>query len=273
MKGKILSLVYLGLFLLGGCATYGDIRAVRDDLIRIEDKVDLLTKRLGTQTAGGGGDLTLRNQAEILNGIEELRIELQAIKGNLEKSNFKIAELSRQLDYLQTRVTGQPPISASPPVATLPGTPTPPQPPATSTSTSETETPSQTTIASIPPEATYQTAYNDYVKGNYALAILGFKEFLNKFPQAALAPNAQYWLGECYYSLKDYETAIKEFNLVVTNYPQSTKAPGALLKISYSLIELKRPAEAKAKLSELLLKYPNAPEADQAREQLQRIEN
>lgn len=256
------------------CATYGDIRAIQDDLIRIEEKVNQLHMRLGKQTVGEK-DVTLRNQAEILSGIEELSNDLQSIKGNLEKSNFKLAELSHRLDTLQARITGGSTSTTLPP--TTPGPPSAVQPPPTATTpTSEisatTPPPPATPIAGINPETIYQNAYNDYVRGNYSLAVLGFKEFLKKFPQSELSPNAQYWLGECYYSLKDYETAAREFDRVATTYPQSNKTPGALLKQSYSLVELQRPAEAKAKLNELLAKYPNSPEADQARERLRRME-
>jgi len=263
MKGKGLFLI-LGICLsMMGCATYADIRTVQDDLVRIEEKINLLHKRLKIEPPPmASEDMTLKNQARILTEIEGLREELQTIKGRLEESNHQLAALSRQLEVLQTRVAGAPSTETSP-------TPEPTEPSIPSGTAS---TP-PSTLASVPPETIYQTAYNDYIKGNYALAILGFKEFLNRFPQDTLAPNAQYWLGECYYSLKDFETAIREFERVVNDYPQSAKAPGSLLKIGYSLIELKRLEEAKARLTELLVKYPNSPEADQARDRLQRLES
>jgi tol-pal system protein YbgF len=255
------------------CATYGDLTMVKDDLIRIEEKINQLHKKVGAQ-AGGGSDVGLRNQAEIISRIEELKNEFQSIKGNLEKSNFKLAEISYRLDTLQARITGEPlPAITSlpkpaPPSAIQPTPPSTPLGPETPT----TSPPAPPPIVGINPETIYHTAYNDYVRGNYSLAILGFKEFLKKFPQAEFSPNAQYWLGECYYSLKDYETAIKEFDRAATNYPESSKTPGALLKMSYSLAELQRSTEAQAKLNEVVDKYPNSPEADQARERLRSME-
>ena len=40
------------------------------------------------------------------------------------------------------------------------------------------------------PEALYNTAYTDYAKGNYALAISGFEEYQESFPDRANADNA-----------------------------------------------------------------------------------
>ena len=264
----------LTLISLAACATYGDIRSVQDDLIRIEEKVNQLPKRLGTQTQAEK-DVPLRNQAKILSEIEELKNKLQSINGSLETSNFRLEELFHDLEFLIVR-TVEETTPASPPTAIsgLPSAAQPVPPGTIPSAEAPTTTPPSPPplIAGITPETIYQTAYNDYVRGNYSLAILGLKEFLNKFPQSELSPNAQYWLGECYYSLKDYETAVKEFEQVAINYPQSNKAPGALLKLSYSLAELQQPAEAKAKLNELLIKYPNSPEADQARKRLLELE-
>ena len=40
-------------------------------------------------------------------------------------------------------------------------------------------------------------AYNDYLKGNFDLAVEGFKMYREQFPASPLADNALYWIGEC----------------------------------------------------------------------------
>ena len=49
-------------------------------------------------------------------------------------------------------------------------------------------------------EEIYNLAYKDYIKGDYSLAIMGFRELLKRYQNDPLASEAQYWIGECYYS-------------------------------------------------------------------------
>lgn len=128
----------------------------------------------------------------------------------------------------------------------------------------------------------YQAAYIDFSKGSYPLAITGFREFLRRYPEDALAGSAQYWIGEAQLGLARNQTnagqteratpaleqAVQEFRKVVANYPRSGKAPAALYKEALTLIELKQPGIAQARLQYLVDNFPQAAEASLAREQL-----
>ena len=50
------------------------------------------------------------------------------------------------------------------------------------------------------PSRHIQAAYLDFSKGNYPLAIAGFREFVRRFPDSPLADQAQYWVGESLFS-------------------------------------------------------------------------
>jgi tol-pal system protein YbgF len=128
----------------------------------------------------------------------------------------------------------------------------------------------------------YQAAYIDFSKGSYPLAIMGFREFLRRYPEHALGGNAQYWIGEAQLGVARSQTnagqadratpaleqAVQEFRKVVANYPRSAKAPAALYKEALTLIELKQPTVAQARLQYLVDNFPQAAEASLAREQL-----
>lgn len=120
------------------------------------------------------------------------------------------------------------------------------------------------------PNQIYQAAYLDYTKGNYDLAIAGFKDYLNKFPEAEFAGNAQYWIAESLYSMGKYDEAVPEFDKVITKYASSPKVPGALLKKGYALDALKRPKDAKEAYQELIKKYPDSEAAKLAEERLKK---
>src|SRR5439155_26855848 len=86
------------------------------------------------------------------------------------------------------------------------------------------------------PMQTYQAAYRDYQRGNYDLAIAGFRDFITRNPNSDLADNAAYWIGESLFSQKKYREAIEQFDTVVTKYPKSDKVAEALLNKGYSYI-------------------------------------
>jgi TolA-binding protein len=89
------------------------------------------------------------------------------------------------------------------------------------------------TTATVPagdPNQMYQSAYLDYTKGNYDLAVSGFREYLKSFPDAEFAGNAQYWVGESLYSLGKYDEAVVEFEKVIRATRQARKYPVRCLR-------------------------------------------
>src|SRR5207245_8615237 len=86
------------------------------------------------------------------------------------------------------------------------------------------------------PMEVYQAAYRDYQRGNYDLALAGFRDFLARYPESELAANAEYWIGESLYSQKKYSEAIDQFNRGVNAYPASDQAPGPRLTQGYAYV-------------------------------------
>lgn len=121
-------------------------------------------------------------------------------------------------------------------------------------------------------KAIYDNAYLDLNRGNYSLALLGFRDYLNKSPDSELADNAQYWIGECHYAQRDFMRAIEELSRVEQAYPLGDKVPAALLKIAYSYLQLEDREAAKSTLRDLINRYPTLEEADQARTKLSTID-
>src|SRR5256885_3734084 len=121
------------------------------------------------------------------------------------------------------------------------------------------------------PVLTYQAAYRDYQRGNYDLAIAGFREFVARNPSSDLADNAAYWIGESLYSQKKYREAIAQFDSVVTKYPQSDKVPGALLKKGYAYIATNEKAKGIVQLQYVVHEHPTSQEAALARQKLRQL--
>ena len=114
----------------------------------------------------------------------------------------------------------------------------------------------------------YNNAYQDLVKGQYALAREGFNEFLRRFPNTTLSDNAQYWIGESYYAEKSFSRAAAEFAAVGERFPQGDKVVAAQLKQAYALVEIGQISKAKRLLQDIIQQQSNSPEASLARAKL-----
>ena len=123
----------------------------------------------------------------------------------------------------------------------------------------------------LSPQEIYNMAYADYLKGNFSLAIDGFKIYLDNFAQSPFADNALYWIGECYFSQKEYEEAISRYNELILNYPLGDKVPAAYLHKGISLMELERNEEALSVFKLMVSKYPLEEETKIAQEKIKEL--
>lgn len=123
----------------------------------------------------------------------------------------------------------------------------------------------------LSPQEIYNMAYADYLKGNFALAIDGFKIYLDNFAQSPFADNALYWIGECHFSQKEYGEAISRYNELILTYPLGDKVPAAYLHKGISLMELDRKDEALSVFKLMVSKYPLEEETKIAQEKIKEL--
>ena len=229
--------------------------------------------------------------------LEELATETRFVQGKIEENASILQDLQARVDEADRRgrqngqrvdgldqqvkalgqqvrtltqtsgaapVPGQPG-AAAPPAAVQPGPAQPPaaQPPPVPVAPPPPRPAPQTLL---PPEEIYKAALSDYTKGEYDLAITGFRSYLKAYPKTSMAPNAQYWLGECYYGQKNYPQAIEEFDVVIQEYPDSPKVPSALFKQGDAYLQAGDTKQATTVLCELINKYGKTREARLARD-------
>ena len=120
----------------------------------------------------------------------------------------------------------------------------------------------------LTPTAAYNLAYNDYLKGNYDLAVAGFESFLQQFPATSLTAHAQYWIGESYYNKKEYRQALDAYKRVLDDPRKNDKIPAALLKSGSANLELGDPAKARSLFKRVIEEYPQSNEATLAKQKL-----
>lgn len=130
--------------------------------------------------------------------------------------------------------------------------------------------PEPTALSSAPlqgegsPTEVYLQAFGDYASGHYQAAILGFKTFLQRYPNNSYASNAQFWLGDCYFNQQQYPLAIEEFERVLNDYQSAPKNPDALLKIAIAKLQLGATDEARQTVETLDRQYPKSTAAQKA---------
>lgn len=253
MRRHLLPILIAGLP-LAGCVSSDDIDGLRAQIAEVQrqvlqiqlqsaskEEVAELNRSLTEQT-----DRMLRAEADMRADVGGLSSQISELQGQLEDTNYRLAQLSQQIASTNQDLKAV----RSATVSTAPGAPN---------------------VAATDPEAVYQTAYSDYLRGNYDLALLGFRQYLEAFPDTDLADNASYWIGECHYRQQKYGEAIAQYDQVLTRWPRSDKTASALLKKGYAQIELGRRAEGQRQLQRVIEEFPSSDEANLARQRLQSL--
>lgn len=213
----------------------------------LEAKVDTISSETGSMvkkitTIEERLNAVTRSQADISQNKESLSLSLQFIKEEINELKNSISKIN---DHLLSLPSASAPISGG---------------------TDVEESNQQTTVQS--PETVYYAAYSDYIKKNYQLAIQGFRQFIQLFPQNGLADNSLYWIGECYYSQKMYQEAVNTFSELISNYSDGDKIPDAILKKGFALIEMGNQSEGISVLKELISRFPLSEEASLAQQKI-----
>ncbi len=125
-------------------------------------------------------------------------------------------------------------------------------------------------ISTISPEARliYESAYLNYVRGNYVEAIDGFQSYLKIMPDSPLSDNAFYWIGESYAAMGKSQDAVTTFQQLINRYPESSKRPTVLYKMAIIYEETGDIKTAKSYYNQIIKDFPNSAEATLARDKL-----
>ncbi|MEW5899908.1 MAG: tol-pal system protein YbgF [Acidobacteriota bacterium] len=254
---------------------YEDIQVIKKQLILLEEKLNRNAAEIESLKAQVREIQALAkslqaSQTGIQEGMKNIPSQYQFLLDKIDQVNLVLNRVSE--DLLTIKGSAQP--SAAPPQeakssqAAPVGKKTPEQkkePAPTG------QKPPPSPLSTLSPQEVYNTAYADYLKGSFELAIDGFKIYRESFPDSPLADNALYWIAECYYSQRKFGEAINQFNDLILNYPQGDKIAAAYLKKGLALIELGRKDEALVVFKLLVSKYPLEEEAKLAHEKIREL--
>jgi len=249
---------------------YDDVQALKQQIHELRARVDQNAEAVqAVQDQLKALSDLVRQAVAGQSGAQE---GLRAVPAQYQDILRRLDQLTLDVQTLAAGLAGRAPAAAEP-GAEAERKPVPAAPPAKAEAKPQTTAPAAPAPApTMSPQEAYSVAYNDYLKGNYDLAVDSFKLYRQQFPESPLADNALYWIGECRYSQRKFEEAIDAFDELILTYPQGDKVAAAHLKKGLSFIELGRKPEALAALKLLVAKYPLEEEARIAQDKIRELE-
>jgi tol-pal system protein YbgF len=239
------------------------------------ERVAALELQAATQQQAAG-----QSSVEQLNRLNQLQSEVASLRGLVEQLQNEIEQLKQRgrdqyvdIDTRLQRLEGGG--SAPPAAAATPRTPAPAStdvPAAVDAGTEQPSTPAAAVASPGDEAGAYDAAFRALRAGDYVTSARGFHDFLETYPNAALAPNAWYWLGESYYVTQNYELAAQSFDTVLRHFPDSSKAADALLKMGYARLELGDRGEGERVLQMVIDRYPGSDNARLAANRLRALD-
>ena len=251
----------LGLGLVAGCALRGDVRkvelqveALRSEVARADSarrtERDSLARLLAALQAGFAAQQAALAQlkGDVHTDLQTVQQQLLTLQELTGLSQQRLSELRRRLEAQSAAQTPTPPDTGP--------APAPPGPSANP--------------AGLGPDQMYDLSIQQYRRGSFATARLGFREFLRQYPGDERAPDALYYVGESF-AQENPDSAAAVYQGVVKTYPNSPRAPSALYKLGLLAEQREDPAAARTFYARVIAGYPRSDEANLARDRLQRL--
>jgi tol-pal system protein YbgF len=235
-----------------------DVADVRQQLRQVQEQQAETLARLERVEAESKTDPDAVTRAD----LADLSVRVDQMGQDVAITEERVNDLGRRIDRVaqdvqQARVNNE----ITPIPVAVPGAGAPADTPSGGT-------PPPGTGAVPDAEALYNTAYADFSKGNYQLAISGFEEYHEKFPGSPMADNALYWIGECHFSQGNFPDAVAAFDRLLEAHSDSDKAAAANLKKGLAYLEQNQIGQAIVQLRYVNSSYPGSDEAKIARDKL-----
>jgi tol-pal system protein YbgF len=256
----------LGLGLCSGCALRGDVRKVelqvealraemtRSDSARRVERDSLARVLVAVQA-------TIAAEQNALVQIRgDIRSDLQAVQQQLMALQELTGQSQQRLSELRSRLSNPAPAPPPPADTTTGGGAPPATAPATPSGGA----------GSPGPDQMYDLTMQQYRRGSFTTARLGFREFLRLYPNDERASDVLYFVGESF-APENPDSASAVYQDVVKRFPNSPRAPSALYKLGLLAQQRGDKAGARTFFARVLAGYPRSDEANLARDRLQAL--
>ena len=242
--------------LAAGCVTSGTGDAMRADINRLSERVEVLEKRgaeaevqterlrkiLDEATA-----LLSRNNADVGTRVQKAEMDLGAVTGKIEEAKFLLEQLQKAQTDETARLTAL-------------------------------EQGQAKIVDRVAPamaedkETLWKQAQERMTGGMREDARRFFRGYIQRFPQDARTPQAHLEIGRSYALETKQTQAVAEYNRVLEAFPKSPEVPEAMWLMAQAYIDLKFCRDATALLQDLGRRYPKSPRANEAKNRLKDVQ-
>ncbi|MEW6079698.1 MAG: tol-pal system protein YbgF [Thermodesulfobacteriota bacterium] len=240
--------------LMTGCVSASRVDDLEQQCRRLQYEVDKSKKEK---------DKGRSEYAEVNAGLNSLRSEVQALRGEQEQTAFRLD--SHIKEYQSWRQAKEPP---SAPATTGPDGAPVVTGDAGSAPGSDAGAPPE---AAVDEETLYDTGRQRLNAADYDGARAAFGKMVQLYPKSEQCDNALFWIGETYYREKNFEKAILEYQKIIDKYPKGNKFPAALLKQGLAFKEIRDDVNARLRLKQVVRDFPNSEEAKLAAQRLKEL--
>ena len=245
------------LLISGGCATKGDLRAVRVEMQGLAARQDSLLAVLERQSAVTQDTLRRQNdqlfeiRGDVARQLQRILDELGTLTELTGQNQRTIAALRDQVE----RLTRGGAVAQGPgPGAGVGPDPLTGQVPAAGSA-----------------EQMYNAAVGLHNRGSLATAETAFEDFLRDYGSHELAPDAHFYLGDNLERQEELADAIEAFGKIPELFPTHPRVPDALYRIGLLHLALDDEDEAARAFDRVVNTHPDSDAAGLAREQLREL--
>ena len=166
--------------------------------------------------------------------METMRQELAAQRTLLTQIITLLTAASAATDPSAAAAAGT---GATPPVATPPpAVPAPPQ----------------------NPQRAFDSAFGDYARGDFEMAITGFEYYIKIFPTSPDAAKARFHIAESYYGKGGFKEAVAAYEQVITIHKGTDWEPQAIYKQGLAYEQLGQTARARTNWELVRRSFPDS---------------
>jgi tol-pal system protein YbgF len=184
--------------------------------------------------------------------LDTMTNEFQSVRESVADVNTRLGKMQLQMEDIANAVKTLQAPPAPPPGATAPTT-------------------SGAAPSSPPPgmsaQQLYDSAQRDRSGGQLDLAMQGFEQYLQWYPNTELAPNAQFYIGQIHYDQSRWDDALKGFDAVLERYSENSKTADAMFMKGMTLLRSGQRNEAAKEFLNVIQQFPRSEVAAKARTQ------
>ena len=103
----------------------------------------------------------------------------------------------------------------------------------------------------------YQMAYDSVINSNFERSIAEFDQYMSVYPSGRFVTNAHYWKGQAYLYLERFTEARDSYEIILDQYKDSAKLADAMYGLGLAYQGLGNITQARQLLNEIKSRFPN----------------